>query len=251
MKYSTTIDNIHSIEWNLSIQEAYLFAWFFSVPSWASCVKIDGKDFYFASRSKAISDNPMLTEKPDTMYRYYKSLEDKGIIITKKIDGQDYISITEKGQLWNRQSEYSENNPSKFGKKSENKEKHYIVDKNIVDKEHVLIYPYESEEFKNKWEVWKTYRKQQHNFKYKSKISEQGALKKLAEMSKSEKEAMAIIDQSISAANGWKDFYPLKTKEDPLQKFKQNGQSQQQHTINEQTSTEFLSAEFDRRFNKS
>lgn len=101
MKYSTVIDNIKAIEWGLNIQEAYLFAWIYTVPSWAGRVTIEDLDFYFASKTKAIEDLPLLTDKIDTVYRYYKSLQEKGLILIMKVDNKDCISLTDKAKTWN------------------------------------------------------------------------------------------------------------------------------------------------------
>lgn len=127
MKFTTVIDNITALKWGLSIQEAYLFDWLFSLPSWADKAVVENEIFYFASKNKAVNELPMLTDKPDTMYRYYKSLQQKELILISKIGGKDYISLTEKAKQWNgNKSEHSENNPSngkvfrsKLGNKSE------------------------------------------------------------------------------------------------------------------------------------
>jgi hypothetical protein len=133
MRYSSLIDNKTSKEWGLTLQEAYLFEWMYSLPSWANRVIIENDVFYFASKGKAVDELPLLTDKVDTMYRYYKNLESKGLILITKIKGKDYISITEKAKSWNgnkpfnsdlnptlgNKSEHSENNPSKLGFKSE------------------------------------------------------------------------------------------------------------------------------------
>lgn len=120
MRYSITINNIKAIEWGLNIQQAYLFAWFYELPSWANKVVIESDIFYFASKNKAIEELPILTDKPDTMYRYYKQLEELGLIVVKKIDAKDYIALTQKAKEWNLfKSEDSEINPSVVGNKSE------------------------------------------------------------------------------------------------------------------------------------
>ena len=70
--------------------------------------------------------------------------------------------------------------------------------------------PWDSEEFKEIWSLWKKYKRQQFNFTYKP-IGEQAALKKLAEMSSGNMEvAKAIIWQSIE--NGWKGLFQLNKK---------------------------------------
>lgn len=119
MKYSSLIDNITSKEWGLTIQLAYLFDWIYSLPSWASPAMIDSREYFFASKTKAVEELPLLTDKVDTMYRYYKQLEELDLIHLKKVDGKDFICLTDKGRFWGRKSEHSENNPSRLGNKSE------------------------------------------------------------------------------------------------------------------------------------
>ena len=120
MRYSSLIDNRTARNWGLTLQEAYLFEWMYSLPSWANKAVIDNDIFYFASKNKAIEELPLLTDKVDTMYRYYKSLENKGLILISKIGGKDYISLTEKAKEWNRgKSDHSDLNPTQLGFKSE------------------------------------------------------------------------------------------------------------------------------------
>ena len=66
-----------------------------------------------------------------------------------------------------------------------------------------------TDEFLPTWQLWKDFRKEEHNFSYKGCISEQMALKRLVEVSDGdEQKAGRIIEQSIS--RGWMDFYALK-----------------------------------------
>jgi hypothetical protein len=55
------------------------------------------------------------------------------------------------------------------------------VNVNVNDK---IKMPFDSKNFNEKWIEWKTYKKQEHNFKYKSEISEQKALNQLDNISK-------------------------------------------------------------------
>lgn len=74
-----------------------------------------------------------------------------------------------------------------------------------------IIFPFDSENFKANWQLWKTYKNKEHGFKFKSPISEQGSLKNLSELAENnEKTAILIIHQSIE--NGWKGFFELKNK---------------------------------------
>lgn len=121
MRTVSTINNVKSKEWGLNVQEAYLFSWIYELPSWADSVTIKSDVFYFCSKNKIISELPLISDKSDTIYRYLKTLSSKNLVIIKKIDGKDYISITDLGRTWNdsSKSDYSEINPSKLGNKSE------------------------------------------------------------------------------------------------------------------------------------
>lgn len=101
---------------------------------------------------------------------------------------------------------------------TDNVKEKVIKKKRIVD----LIFPFDSENFKEQWENWKQYKKDQHKFTYKGNLSEQAALKKLGELSQnSETIAIKIIHESIS--NGWAGFFKLKD----------NGQSTTTETLAE------------------
>ena len=72
-----------------------------------------------------------------------------------------------------------------------------------------IVFPFDSEEFLKWWNLWKEYKSKEYKFKYKSHISEQAALKKLSELSRTNEEiAIAIIFQSMS--NGWAGLFELK-----------------------------------------
>jgi len=71
-----------------------------------------------------------------------------------------------------------------------------------------LVFPFTDDDFKKQWQLWKDYKKEQFNFKYKS-LGEQAALKKLGDMAGSKEQALKIIDQSMG--NGWKGFIEIKT----------------------------------------
>lgn len=73
-----------------------------------------------------------------------------------------------------------------------------------------LIMPFDSETFHAQWQLWKTYKRKQHEFKYKTVVTEQAALKKLSELAETEDKAIKIIHQSI--AQGWKGFFELKNE---------------------------------------
>jgi uncharacterized protein YdaU (DUF1376 family) len=78
-------------------------------------------------------------------------------------------------------------------------------------KDRELKYPFETENFLKFWKIWKEYKRDEHKFNYKSIVSEQAALKQLANMSGGkEDKAIKLIEQSIT--NGWKGFFPIKNE---------------------------------------
>lgn len=107
-------------KWGLNLQEAVLFDWLTTLPAWADThVSSSGDTYYFASRNEAKNELPLLTDKPDTIYRYYKSLSYKGIIAHHKIEGKDFIEFTKKAGEWFKLGEISEETRKKIRKHSE------------------------------------------------------------------------------------------------------------------------------------
>lgn len=77
--------------------------------------------------------------------------------------------------------------------------------KEIVNK---IIFPFDSKNFIDTWDLWIKFRNENHWTKYKE-IGAQAALKKLAEISNGDEEtAIKIINQSIE--NSWKGLFELK-----------------------------------------
>lgn len=128
MRYNISINQPKAIEWGLSLSEAFTFGFCYELPSWADAHEINGKVFYFASRHKVLKELPLLTDKPDTIYRLYKSLDDKGLIKWIKYGHMDLVNITVKGSTWNKFN--SEKNPSLLGKKSELSSEIFPTDNN-------------------------------------------------------------------------------------------------------------------------
>lgn len=127
MKYQTNIDNLFVFKHKLTLQEGALLDWFIQLHTWADQIIKNNEVYYFASKKYAVKELPNITEKPDTMYRYYKKLETKGFVKIIKSEGKDYIHVTKKCAEWGRQikeqdteenepvnqtSDYSENYPS-------------------------------------------------------------------------------------------------------------------------------------------
>jgi hypothetical protein len=134
MKYTISIDQTHSIAWGLSLSEAAMFSFLYCVPAWAEQIFVDNQVWFFASRNKAIDEMPIISDKSDTVYRLYKSLQTKGVIDWKKFGEKDCIRITEKGKQWNSLNttvgNKSDDTRKNIRKKSENNPTYNITKNN-------------------------------------------------------------------------------------------------------------------------
>lgn len=114
MRRFSNIDNQFCINQGINLPQAYVYEWMLNLSKWASTIIIEGSVFYFASKNKAVEDLIILTSKTNTMHTYYKALEQKGLIIIRKIDSKDYVHITEKSREWNLSKSF-EKNQSELG----------------------------------------------------------------------------------------------------------------------------------------
>ena len=124
MRFSLYINQPFALRHGLNVQQALLFSFFYELPSWANSVTLEGVPYYLATKSKIIDELPLLTDKPDTVYRLAKALRDKGLIEIKVIDSKTYYRTTALGATWNDAEaggfiRGSEKNPGGAGKFSE------------------------------------------------------------------------------------------------------------------------------------
>lgn len=89
-------------EWGINIIQGALVDLINQASSWAKAVVIDGVTYYWMSFGKVCEELPSVFSKEDTVYRQYKVLKEKGIIEHFKMDGKDYVRLTEKGCEWNK-----------------------------------------------------------------------------------------------------------------------------------------------------
>ena len=104
-------------------------------------------------------------------------------------------------------------NPPTIPKEEEEKEevKEEEKGKEEVKEKQRVVFPFDSENFKKNWYLWKDYKQKEFKFKYKSIQGEQAALMSLNRLAdQNEEKAIAIINQSFE--NGWKGFFELKTQ---------------------------------------
>jgi len=92
-----------------------------------------------------------------------------------------------------------------------------VNNKLINNKTKSVVLPFEDLAFKEKWDRWKQYKKEQHKFTYKGTISEQSVLDSLKSLSKNDcARAMELIEHAISKSwSGIFDFGNKKQKQSP------------------------------------
>jgi hypothetical protein len=117
MQYLVSINQTKALEWGLNAQQAMLFAFLHQVPPWADSREIDGGVWFNIGKGKVIEELPLLTDKPDTVYRLMKQLRGFGLICMTSCDNKTYIHLTEKAKGWNR-AQGSEKNPTSKGKEA-------------------------------------------------------------------------------------------------------------------------------------
>ena len=116
MRYTIHINAVKCQEWGLNLNQGALFDLLNQASSWAKPVVIDSEVYYWISRNMIIDEIPLAYSKPDTVYRAFKDLSEKGLIVHVKQGQKDLIRLTEKGKEWNAKN--SEINPN-VGNKSD------------------------------------------------------------------------------------------------------------------------------------
>jgi DNA-binding PadR family transcriptional regulator len=122
MKFIIWINQPKSLEWELSLQQSFLFACVYELPSWAEQVVVGNETFYWCSKTVLAAELPMITDKVDSIYRWLNQLQEKGLIIVKKQGKKDLIKLTSKGREWNSKNSDDhpnpDSNPTIFGSPS-------------------------------------------------------------------------------------------------------------------------------------
>lgn len=145
MRYTISINQVKTREWGLNMNEGALMDLINQAYSWAEPVMIDGSLYYWMSRNKVIAEIPTAYSKPDTVYRAFRTLAQKGLVLYTKQGKRDLLALTAKGKKWNVEGTAigdailgyksdlignSEIDPSKFGNKSENNSDRNPTNKN-------------------------------------------------------------------------------------------------------------------------
>lgn len=134
MRYTSTINNLKCVEWELTLSQAFLLDILIISDLWAKRETVDGVDYRWVSRNKILDEIPHAYKTADTVYRALKDLADKGIINYQKLGKKDLIRFTDKGKEWvfcqtgfdsklgnkSESSSNSEINPNELGNNPEN-----------------------------------------------------------------------------------------------------------------------------------
>lgn len=92
-------------------------------------------------------------------------------------------------------------------KRRTERNKERTIERTLKKEAREIHFPFE--DFEEVWSEWKEYKRDEHNFRFKSERSEQTALKQLQTLAQNDRtNAVKIVGQSI--ANGWKGFFPLR-----------------------------------------
>lgn len=112
MQFTLTINQVKALEWGLNSQQALLFAFVYSCPSWTKPVTTDDGVFFALSKAKIVEELPLLTDKPDTAYRLLKALDEAGLIELSSTSNITLFRLTKKAMEWNQKLDGSEKFPT-------------------------------------------------------------------------------------------------------------------------------------------
>ena len=100
-----------------------------------------------------------------------------------------------------------QNDTAAASKRRTERNKERNTERTLKKKAREVQFPFD--DFEEVWTEWKEYKRDEHNFRFKSERSEQTALKQLQTLAQNDRtNAVQIVGQSI--ANGWKGFFPLR-----------------------------------------
>ncbi len=101
MRYTIAVNQLQADELGIpTIKHAHIFSLLGSCSTWAEPVLFDKRVFYWVARQKICTELKLLKLKPDTIYRYLKSLAELGLIEYRKSGKKDCILITELGKTY-------------------------------------------------------------------------------------------------------------------------------------------------------
>ena len=118
MRYSSLINNSKCLEWGLNPSQGALFDLLNQLSSWASTIIIEDEIYYHISRNKILEELPVYYKRTDTIYRHFKDLHKKGLIVYNKYNKKDIVYLTKKGKTWN-EFRSSDSFPNKSTKNSD------------------------------------------------------------------------------------------------------------------------------------
>jgi len=107
------------IEHSLSITEYAIIDVLAIAPTWCKPEIINNDVYYWVARQKLSDELKAFNLKPDTVYRHFKNLCERGFIDYEKVGKKDVMKLTEKSKNMIT-STMSEINPNELGNKSEN-----------------------------------------------------------------------------------------------------------------------------------
>ena len=98
MKYKVFIDQLKGQQFDLNVNEVAFMDLLIHLEGWADRYMIEEQLYYFISRTKVIAELPLFFKTDDTVYRYFRFLQEKEMILY--IPERDFVHITPKGESW-------------------------------------------------------------------------------------------------------------------------------------------------------
>jgi len=124
-------------------------------------------------------------------------------------------------ERWNNAKAYANALPEHSVSNTSKGEESKVKESKVNKQKRVLVIPFVTKKFSDKWELWKDYREELKKPPYKI-IGEQSALTELCNLADGNQEtAISIMQQSMN--KGWTGFYTIKTN---------NNETHQEQTAN-------------------
>ena len=168
-----------------------------------------GSTFFKANETIALDMGVSIS----TIKRALSKLIEQGFVIQVKYNGRvRHLQSCDPSRWVKMNHEIGQNEPSDSSKVTHligQNEPISKQQKKTIETSNELQLPdgFEIDEFRDAWQTWKLYKKEEHRFNYKSTISEQTTIHKLhQDTNGSSKHAIIAIGNAI--ARGWKGIFP-------------------------------------------
>jgi len=121
MTYNLVIDQEFALQNNLTLTQVSTLAAFFTLPTWANTIALDGNVWYQYSEEKMAEDFPLLFSVAKRCYKNLSELAQMGFVEITKVGRSKYVRFTSKCSDWGKEKvQKRTESPKTDSKKSEN-----------------------------------------------------------------------------------------------------------------------------------